>query len=522
MIDLFKMNSQLSELLDDDACVVNNRGACELGTRGRFLVFVYPILGVIFLSKAHEHHVHLLEWIIGLLAVISIFRFFSGNRLAKSSIMTTEKRLKSYGWWTLTNTLCVGTFVAFLSFDKGMSDEFMIMMVVVVGITGAAVGTMTLYFHFWTLYTSTIFVPIAIACLYHGMTGDGQGYLLALISSLYPVFIILIGRCVENEYWRGEVAQIKLEKEASDLKLAIELVEEKETELRKHRDHLQELVDDQLHDMRLSKEAAERASDSKSEFLANMSHELRTPIHAILSFSKLGKNKTKNTSEEIFERFFTQINNSGQRLLSFVDNLLDLSKMEAMKMEYHFEKADLATIIEQSIAEQETRLQELKLTVEVTPAQLETTAEIDPVRIGQVITNLFSNAIKFSLEGKTITFSVEQDKICPGRRKGDDVFVVPALLFRIRDQGVGIPETELNAVFDKFVQSSKTKTEAGGTGLGLSICKEIIEAHQGELWVESSSGDGACFSFLIPITRVVFKKKKENTRLKESQPEEAF
>ncbi|MFK8067683.1 MAG: sensor histidine kinase [Gammaproteobacteria bacterium] len=536
MIDLFKMNAQLSELPEDYARSVNNRGARELGGRLSGFIFMYPLLGVIFLVHVSEYYSPVLQWLIGLIVVISTFRIISGKRLSKAPISTTEENLKSYGSWTLANTLCVGTFAALLSFETGISDEFMIIVGILGGLTAIMGGTMTLYFRFWTLYTSTLSTPIVIACLYHGMIGDSKGYFLALISFLFTVIVIVMGRRVEKEYWRGEVAQTKLEQEALELKLALKQIEEKETELRKHRDHLQEMVEEQVQDMRLSKEAAEhaeemaeqareaaeRASESKSEFLANMSHELRTPIHAILSFSKIGKNKTKDTSEEILERFFTQINGSGHRLLELVDNLLDMSKMEAMKMEYHFEKADLGNLIRQSVAEQETRLQELKLKVEIIPVQFRTIAEIDSVRIGQVITNLFSNAIKFTPEGKTITFSIEQDEVCPGRRKGDDAYAVPALSFKIRDEGIGIPEAELTSIFDKFVQSTKTKNEAGGTGLGLSICREIIHAHRGELWVEKNKGEGVCFCFLIPITKLVYKEKNKISGVIKSESEEIF
>ena len=135
------------------------------------------------------------------------------------------------------------------------------------------------------------------------------------------------------------------------------------------------------------------------------------------------------------------------------------------------------------------------------PVKCDTRVFIDPVRIGQVITNLCSNAIKFAPEGTTITVSIDADMISPGRRKVDNV-TIPALLFTIRDEGIGIPEAELESVFDQFIQSSKTKTGAGGTGLGLAICKEIIEAHHGQIWAQNvdtnSSSGGAEFSFFNP------------------------
>ncbi len=253
---------------------------------------------------------------------------------------------------------------------------------------------------------------------------------------------------------------------------------------KKLRDSLQQAKE---HSDKLKK-IAEDANQAKSEFLTNMSHELRTPMHAILSFSNFGLKKIKNSEYDKLERYFENIQNSGQRLLSLLNDLLDLSKLEAGKMQLQFKPAQIQNIISNCIEEQQTRLEEKALTVFQNIPDLDLTIQMDTTKIGQVITNLLSNAIKFSPEEKTIEINVLKDK----SQKKTTVKVI------ISDNGPGIPTTELESVFDKFIQSSKTDTKAGGTGLGLAICKEIIDNHQGKIWAENNQNGGATFCFILP------------------------
>jgi signal transduction histidine kinase len=116
------------------------------------------------------------------------------------------------------------------------------------------------------------------------------------------------------------------------------------------------------------------------------------------------------------------------------------------------------------------------------------------------VRNLLSNAIKFTPQGKNLFIDFQVSSLKLGKRS-TDAQTVPALACTIRDQGVGIPEDELDAVFDKFVQSSKTRTGAGGTGLGLAICKEIIEGHGGSITAQNNAEGGAAFTFILPLER---------------------
>jgi len=261
------------------------------------------------------------------------------------------------------------------------------------------------------------------------------------------------------------------------------------------RDHeqLQALVDERTTELNSARIEAERANESKSEFLANMSHELRTPIHTILSFAEMGVKKSDRLSKEKVNQYFTNIHQGGERQLLLLNDLLDLSKLEAGTTAYEFGENDIRHVIEEQIAQHELMLQNKHLKIEIRPTPLETRLVFDRVRIEQVIRNLLSNAIKFSQPNKTITIKLGLGEI---HTQHDSI---PALTVSITDNGVGIPEDELKSIFDKFVQSSKTRTGAGGTGLGLSICHEIITAHGGEIWAENNRHGGASFYFTLPI-----------------------
>lgn len=238
-------------------------------------------------------------------------------------------------------------------------------------------------------------------------------------------------------------------------------------------------------DIELKKQAAEMANQAKSEFLANMSHELRTPLHAILSFSGFGIKKYANAGPEKLLDYFTRIRQSGKGLLGLVNDLLDLAKLESNKMPFTFVPTGLDALIKSIVDELSSLMSERNLEVQYENNAFLEEIVFDAERMRQVFRNLLANAIKFSPVNSSINVTVA--------RMNDLV------RFSVADQGVGIPKDELEAVFDKFVQSSKTKTGAGGTGLGLSICREIVLAHKGRIWAENRPEGGAVFLFEIPL-----------------------
>lgn len=233
--------------------------------------------------------------------------------------------------------------------------------------------------------------------------------------------------------------------------------------------------------------AAEAANQAKSVFLANMSHELRTPLHGILGFARRGLKKATTASSETLHGYFAQIDQSGGVLLTLLNDLLDLAKLEAGKMLFTFASADLTVLLSAVMDECQSLTAERHLTIQYSGPDDLPEIPVDAGKIMQVIRNLMSNAVKFSPPGGTIGLSLRVE--------------AAAVLVAIHDQGPGIPAAELDMIFHKFVQSSATMTGAGGTGLGLAICREIITAHAGRIWAENHPDGGAVFCFELPLMK---------------------
>ncbi len=233
-----------------------------------------------------------------------------------------------------------------------------------------------------------------------------------------------------------------------------------------------------------AKEQAISANKLKSEFLANMSHELRTPLHGILGFAKLGKERKEVLSKEKQHQYFKEIHESGLRLLYLLNDILDLSRLEAGKADYNFEIEKISPLIDIVIGELKVPIKEKRISLFFHRPNFRDTAFMDREKILQVIRNLLSNAIKFCRPNGEIN-------IVYTRKKNE-------LVLSVLDDGMGVPENELETIFDKFVQSSKTKSPAGGTGLGLAICKKIIDDHNGHIWAENNPDTGAKISFSLP------------------------
>lgn len=244
-----------------------------------------------------------------------------------------------------------------------------------------------------------------------------------------------------------------------------------------------------------ARDAAENASRSKSEFISNMSHELRTPLQSILGFSELGLLRVKDDDQ--VAGMLHDIHASGQRMLTLVNDLLDIAKIESSVDQVVFSDVDLRHLIDTVVRELEPQRLAKHLEFDVQGLLHAIVVHADAQRLHQVVRNVMANAIKFSPLNARIEIEL---KVVANQR----------VRLTVLDQGCGVPPDELEKIFDPFVQSSLTKDGSGGTGLGLAICRRILRAHEGTIHAENRPQGGAAFKIELPM-------KDERSGLKTNQ-----
>ncbi|HEY6341895.1 MAG TPA: PAS domain S-box protein [Bryobacteraceae bacterium] len=251
-------------------------------------------------------------------------------------------------------------------------------------------------------------------------------------------------------------------------------------------DRLRAIREEYTHELEERNRLIERANRLKSEFLASMSHELRTPLHTIIGFSELLTEELEGVLDERQKRFFGHIQKDSQHLLELINDLLDLSKIEAGKLQLRREVFDARAAVEEVLTSirplVQAKSQSITAAVDDLPA-----LEADRTRFKQILLNLLSNAVKFTPDGGSITI--------------EGALLDEAVEFSVSDTGVGIPKEEQELVFDKFYQVGQTsKGVREGTGLGLAITRHLVAEHGGKLSVASQVGRGSRFSFTIPLS----------------------
>ena len=238
-----------------------------------------------------------------------------------------------------------------------------------------------------------------------------------------------------------------------------------------------------------AREAAEQANQSKSDFLANMSHELRTPLNAIIGYAEILKEDAEDAGQDAMLPDLSKIEAAGKHLLRLINDILDLSKVEAGRMEVYIERVDVPNLVD----EVKSLVAPLALnngnTVDIRIGEKVRHLQTDLTKLKQSLLNLLSNACKFTKDG-TITLSVETES----RTEGD------VLRFRVVDSGIGLSPAQLAKLFQPFTQAdSSTTRKYGGTGLGLAITKRFCRLLGGDVLVESEVGKGSTFTIELPM-----------------------
>ncbi|MHC9542710.1 MAG: response regulator [Vulcanimicrobiota bacterium] len=296
------------------------------------------------------------------------------------------------------------------------------------------------------------------------------------------------------------------------LEVSMDITERRhmEEELRRLNENLEGLVAARTEELRCSmaelertteeakeaKAAAESANKTKSRFLASMSHELRTPLNAILGYSEMLMEEAEDDGNESAASDLKKIHAAGKHLLSLINDVLDLSKIEAGKMEIYIENFDIKAMIRDVVSTIEPLVSRNANTLDLTCPEDIGSMRSDLTKVRQGLFNLLSNACKFTKEG-TVFLSAQRE------RRDNREFII----FQVRDTGIGITQEQMGRLFEAFTQAdSSTSRQYGGTGLGLAITRQFSQMMGGDVTVESEYGKGSTFTILLPA--LVEKKEK--------------
>ena len=310
---------------------------------------------------------------------------------------------------------------------------------------------------------------------------------------------------ISNEILAVKVALDKMLEKVIQNKIELEhLVNKRTLELRETIKSLE----DEVEVRKKAEEKARIANHIKTEFLANMSHEIRTPMNAIIGFAEIMQREINDTK---YLSYISNITQSGKVLLALINDILDLSKIEAGKLIISYVDVKLSSIIEEikKIFDQKAKNKGIELLTFI-DSELPDYLKLDETRLRQILFNLVGNAVKFTDKGKIVIKAIKKEN--EDNQNNQDCL---SLILEIKDTGIGIPKDQFELIFDAFSQQIGQKADYGGTGLGLAITKKLVEMMDGQISVSSTPGKGSTFTVILK--NISISSQQGNTKIIEQK-----